>query len=137
MSAIEIPVSEFVDERGSIVNLVSQRIGNVALISSKRGAIRSNHFHKKDWHYLYVLSGRMLYFERGVGEKDFPPGELISKGQMVFTEVNREHAVLFLDDSEILSLARNPQMHDAHEADVVRVPFLSRQYADNLLKEYP
>jgi len=137
MSAIETPVSEFVDERGSIVNLVSQRIGNVALISSKRGAIRSNHFHKKDWHYLYVLSGRMLYFERDVGTVSIPQPELVSKGQMVLTEANREHAVLFVDDSEVLSMARDSQMHDAHEADVVRVPFLTREYADSCLKEYP
>jgi dTDP-4-dehydrorhamnose 3,5-epimerase-like enzyme len=127
----------FVDERGSIQNLLSSPIGNVALIKSGRGVIRSNHYHKEDWHYLYVLSGRMLYFERDVGLKSTPRPELVSKGQMVLTSAKREHAVLFLEDSEVLSMSRSAQTHDEHEADVVRVPFLSREYADALLEEYP
>lgn len=137
----------FVDARGSIQNLFSSfvetdpvgitTIGNVALIKSRRGAVRSNHWHKEDWHYLYVLSGQMLYFERAVGEKRIPVGEWVSEGRMIYTPANKEHAVLFLADSEILSLARNPQTHDEHEADVVRVPFLTREYADALLEEYP
>ena len=127
----------FVDERGSIQNLLSVPVGNVALIKSKRGAIRSNHFHRKDWHYLYVLSGRVLYFERPIGFKGFPPSIVCGEGSMVFTMPATEHAVLFLADSEVLSMARNPQTHDEHEEDVVRVSFLSREYADALLKEYP
>ena len=127
----------FVDDRGSIQNLISVPIGNVALIRSKRGVIRSNHMHKQDWHYLYVLSGRILYFEREVGEKHVPSAKWYSKGSMVFTRPLKEHAVLFLSDSEILSMARNPQTHNEHEEDVVRVSFLSREYADALLKEYP
>lgn len=147
---IDVP-PPFIDARGSIRNLLSvpksafydrdiandAKIGNVALIKSKRGAVRSNHYHKEDWHYLYVISGRMLYFERAVGEKRIPVGEWVSEGRMIFTRANMEHAVLFLEDSEILSLARNPQTHDKHEADVVRVPFLTREYADALLEEYP
>jgi len=147
---IDLP-DPFVDERGSISNLLSipkkrlgqdvdplgLKVGNVALIRSPRGAIRSNHYHREDWHYLYVLSGRMLYFEREVGAEHVPTATWVSKGRRIFTPANREHAVLFLDDSEILSMARNPQTHAEHEADVVRVPFLSREYADALLKEYP
>lgn len=147
---VELP-EPFVDERGSIQNVLSVvrtarklgpgetggTIGNVALIRSPRGAIRSNHYHKEDWHFLYMVSGRMLYFVRDVGMKSFPPGELVDEGQMVFTPVCREHAVLFLSDSVLLSMARDAQTHEKHEADVVRVSYLSREYADELLKVYP
>jgi quercetin dioxygenase-like cupin family protein len=127
----------FSDERGTITNLVSVPVGNVSLIRSKRGAIRSNHYHKEDWHYLYVLSGRMLYFEREVGADHVPMARWVSKGGMIFTQANREHAVLFLEDSDVLSMARDSQVHEQHEEDVVRVSFLTREYADKLLKEYP
>jgi dTDP-4-dehydrorhamnose 3,5-epimerase-like enzyme len=127
----------FEDERGSILNLRSMRIGNVSLIRSVRGAIRSNHYHKLDWHYLYMLSGRMLYFERDVGSESIPMATWVHEGQMVLTRANTEHAVLFLSDSEVLSMARDMQTHDEHESDVVRVSFLTREYADRLLQEYP
>ena len=131
------PEPPFVDERGSIQNLLSTPVGNVALIKSMRGVIRSNHWHRRDWHYLYVLSGRILYFEREVGSRSLPPGIWASKGRMILTRAGREHAVLFLSDSEVLSMSRNAQTHDEHELDVVRVDFLSREYADLLLREYP
>jgi dTDP-4-dehydrorhamnose 3,5-epimerase-like enzyme len=127
----------FVDERGSILNLRSMAIGNVSLICSKRGSIRSNHYHKNDWHYLYMLKGRMLYFERDVGCDHIPEATWIWEGQMVLTRANMEHAVLFLENSEVLSMARDTQVHKAHEADVVRVNFLTREHADRLLEVYP
>lgn len=133
---IDLP-APFIDERGSIQNLVSQPVGNVALIRSPRGAIRSNHYHKNDWHYLYVLSGRLLYFERDMGAQHVPAPTWILKGHMIWTRPEKEHAVLFLANSEVLSMSRQPQTHAEHEADVVRVSFLSREYADTLLKEYP
>ncbi len=50
------------DLRGSIVSLVDDRVNNISIITSLKKTIRSNHFHKKDWHYMYVLEGRMEYF---------------------------------------------------------------------------
>ena len=28
----------------------------------KPGSVRANHYHLKDWHYMYVLEGKMDYF---------------------------------------------------------------------------
>jgi quercetin dioxygenase-like cupin family protein len=124
----------FVDERGLILNLVSLPVGNVSIIRSKYGAIRSNHYHKEDWHYLYMLSGQMLYFEREVGDRVLHDPIRVSAGQLIWTAANIEHAVLFLDDSEVLSMARDAQTHEEHEADVVRVSMLDRETADKWLK---
>ena len=49
------------DERGSIQSLVNFPMKNLSLISSKKGSIRSNHYHLKDSHYIYVLDGKMEY----------------------------------------------------------------------------
>jgi len=51
------------DERGAIQSLVNYPVKNVSLITSKKGTIRSNHYHKTDWHYMYMpVRGRRLLF---------------------------------------------------------------------------
>ena len=42
------------DDRGAIQSLVNFPMKNLSLISSKKGAVRSNHYHLTDWHYMYV-----------------------------------------------------------------------------------
>ena len=43
------------DKRGSIISLVNEKCSNVSIITCKKGSIRSNHYHLKDWHYIYVF----------------------------------------------------------------------------------
>ena len=40
-----------IDDRGYIQSLVNFPMKNLSLISSKKGAVRSNHYHLTDWHY--------------------------------------------------------------------------------------
>ncbi len=112
----------FVDERGRIQNIVHTPINSVAIIESKAGSVRSNHYHKTDSHYLYVLSGKLEYYERHINGsnvviKTYGPGE------MFFSGPQKVHKVVFLEDTVLLSLAKNVRDHDNHEKDVVRVEF--------------
>ena len=50
------------DTRGSIVSIVDDVVQNVSLITCNAGSIRSNHYHKKDFHFMYVLDGEIDYF---------------------------------------------------------------------------
>ena len=61
-----------VDARGSIQSLVNFPMKNLSLISSKKGTLRSNHYHMTDWHYMYVLSGAFDYYYRPAGSSDKP-----------------------------------------------------------------
>ena len=54
----------FVNINGEIKNLLLQKFTSVAIITSKAGSIRANHYHKTDWHYAYVLQGKIEYFWR-------------------------------------------------------------------------
>lgn len=38
---------EFIDDRGSIINIADGQIGDVAVINSAAGSIRASHFHKR------------------------------------------------------------------------------------------
>jgi dTDP-4-dehydrorhamnose 3,5-epimerase-like enzyme len=123
----------FTDARGEIKNLLLTPITSVAEIRSVRGAIRANHYHLTDWHYTYVVSGQVLYFERAIGEQDTPAHQVINPGEMFFTPPMREHAMLFSQDSVIMTFAKNIRSHDNHESDLVRVTVVSADLAARLV----
>lgn len=109
------------DSRGSIQSLVNFPMKNLSLISSKKGSIRSNHYHKTDWHFMYVLSGSFDYFYRPTGSNQEPKKIKIGAGEMVFTPPMEDHATVFLEDTELLAMSRNPRDQAAYESDVVRI----------------
>lgn len=112
----------FKDGRGVIQNLLFTPLNSVAMIESKKGSIRSNHYHKNNSHYLYIVSGSVEYFER-----DIDGGNVFTKtygpGEMIFSAPNRVHKTVFLDDTIMVSMAKEIKMHDEHEADLVRMEF--------------
>lgn len=120
-----VPLPEgFEDARGRIQNLLLTTVRNIALVTSKKGTVRSNHYHKEDWHYLYVISGSFNYYERDVESsgEDIEP-ILVKAGEMVFTPPMKVHRTDFLEDTVMLSMGKNPQDHNHHEEDVVRTSF--------------
>jgi len=50
---------EFTDVRGAITKILDNgtAIKSILLITCETGAVRANHYHKKDSHYAYLLSG--------------------------------------------------------------------------------
>lgn len=113
--------SPFVDNRGSIQNLLNTSINGAAIITSKAGSIRSNHWHREDFHYLYVVSGSMEYYERDVGNLDnLQPPIIVNAGQMVFTPPNKVHKTIFLEDTVLISFSKRNRDHKSHEEDLVR-----------------
>lgn len=117
--------SSFMDDRGTIQNLIeSAPINAVAIIHSKAGTERSNHWHKESDHYLYCLSGKFEYYER---ELDQDPNDvkpiIINAGEMVYTKPRVIHLTKFLEDTVLVSLGSNSRSHDAHESDLIRENF--------------
>src|ERR1700675_3073177 len=86
----------FVDERGAIQNLLNTSINGAAILTSKKGSIRSNHYHREDFHYLYIISGSMEYYERDLNEEFVGKPLIINAGEMVFTPPLKVHKTVFL-----------------------------------------
>lgn len=112
----------FVDERGEIQPLVDVTMESAVLISSRKGTVRANHYHKTDWHYCYVLSGEIDYYHRPTGSQETPHKITIGPGQLFFTPPLVEHAMVFTQDTVFLTLGRNSREQAAYEADLVRIP---------------
>lgn len=116
-----VPIdSAFEDLRGKIQNILLSPIESVAIITSKAGTVRSNHWHKYNWHYLYVISGSMKYLEKELDNSNLKE-VIIKAGEMVFTAPNKAHRTEFLEDTVLLSLGKSPKDHDSHEEDLVRI----------------
>jgi quercetin dioxygenase-like cupin family protein len=114
----------FADERGEMFHLLDKKtpITSVLLITSRKGAIRANHYHKKDTHYSYLLSGSMEYTYRDLGGKNTKKKSvIIKKGEIVETPPMTEHAMRFLEDSVFLALTTEERDQKKYEKDTVRV----------------
>lgn len=116
---------EFVDERGGIARVLDQNkyiIRTILRITSKAGTIRSNHYHKKDYHYLYIESGKCEYSEKPADKLDSPLETVILKsGDIVLSSPNIIHAVKFLEDSVIYAFSTEGRDQDKYEEDTIRI----------------
>ena len=109
------------DDRGFIQSLVNFPMKNLSLISSKKGSVRSNHYHLTDWHYMYVLSGSFDYYYRATNSGEELQCIRVVSGEMIFTPPMEDHATVFLEDCELLAMSINPRDQKAYEEDVRRV----------------
>lgn len=122
-------VPAFEDARGVITNLLLSPITSVAHIVSRAGTVRANHLHRTDWHYAFVGRGKVYYFEREPGSKEIPTPRIFLPGDMFFTPPQREHAMYFPVETSIMTFAKNIRSHENHEADLVRVSFITPEIA--------
>jgi dTDP-4-dehydrorhamnose 3,5-epimerase-like enzyme len=109
------------DDRGSIQSLVNFPMKNISLISSKKGVVRSNHYHLTDWHYMYVLFGSFDYYYRPTNSSEKLKVVRVKAGELIFTPPMEDHATVFLEDCDLLAMSRNPRDQEAYEEDVRRV----------------
>ena len=122
---------DFVDERGEIIKVLDDGktvIRSVLFLTCKKGSVRANHYHKRDSHFSYMLSGRMEYTEQPVDSSGTPQGKketvILEAGDMVYSSPMVIHAMKFLEDSAFLALATESRHQSAYEEDTVRVKLI-------------
>ena len=111
------------DERGWIQPLCDLNMKSASLIFSKKNSWRANHYHKSDWHYIYVLSGIFEYYYRKTNSKEEIKKLIIKKGELLFTPPMVDHAMLYTEDTNILVVSKNPRDQKTYEEDTVRIKF--------------
>ncbi|OGY17005.1 MAG: hypothetical protein A2784_04170 [Candidatus Chisholmbacteria bacterium RIFCSPHIGHO2_01_FULL_48_12] len=115
-----IPISQ--DERGQIVKILEGKITSVLVIPSRKGAIRANHYHKKDTHYVYMISGKMRYTVKDLSKKRArKQWVILNPGDLVYTPAMTAHAMEFLEDSVFLALTTQKRDQKNYENDTVRI----------------
>lgn len=123
------------DERGGILSIVDEPIQNVSIITCNPGSIRSNHYHHRDFHFMYVLEGEIDYFY-----KDVDTGELkylkVREGDNIFTPDNELHATYFPVKTRLIVSSKFPRDQETYEKDTVREPLVTQDNIDELLARF-
>ena len=83
----------FVDSRGKILPICDKIMKSASLITTKKNQWRANHYHKTDWHYIYVIYGRFNYYFRKTGSNKKPKKLIVKKNELLFTGPKIDHAM--------------------------------------------
>lgn len=108
------------DDRGAIMDLVEgANINAVTFISFKKGAVRGNHYHKRTTQWNYVIKGKIKLVAQ-VGDE--PKEEaILEKGGFAVTEPMEKHALVGVEDSEMLVFTQGPRGGKEYESDTFRL----------------
>ena len=123
------------DYRGEIKSIVDAKISNVSIITCNANSIRSNHYHKKDFHFMYVLKGKINYFFSDLEKKNIKFLK-IKKGDTIFTPKMEIHATHFPVDTTLIVSSGYPRDQKTYEEDTVRVEFLNETNLEFLIDKY-
>jgi quercetin dioxygenase-like cupin family protein len=108
------------DDRGAIMDLIEgANINAVTFISFTKGAVRGNHYHKQTTQWNYVLKGRIkLVAQVGDGSVE---ETVLGQGGFAVTEPMEKHALVGLEDSEMLVFTQGPRGGKEYESDTFRL----------------
>jgi dTDP-4-dehydrorhamnose 3,5-epimerase-like enzyme len=95
----------FEDARGAITNVLEEPVSHIAIISSKKGSVRANHYHPKQIQYIYLISGSYEDVSKDLKKENTPVQKnTIVAGDLVITPPMIAHAMRFLEDSVMLNI---------------------------------
>ena len=107
------------DKRGIFYDICNVDFKNVSIITSKKNTIRSNHYHLKDAHYIYILEGKMKYYYSKINHIKIKT-KILNPGDIVFTPALEIHTTEFLQNSKILVISMHKRSKRFYESDTVR-----------------
>lgn len=108
------------DDRGQITDILENEIiEHATVISSKKGAVRGNHYHKESVQFTFILKGSIKLLTQIPGGR--VETTIIESGDLVFTPPMEKHAMIALEDSEFLVLTRGPRGGQNYEGDTYRL----------------
>ena len=120
------------DARGEILSIVDEPVQNVSIITCNPGALRSNHYHLSDFHFMYVLEGEIDYFFKDV-DTDEVRYLKVRAGDNIFTPDNELHATYFPVRTRLIVSSKFPRDQETYEKDTVRVEFVTHENIQEML----
>ena len=115
------------DARGIIQPLCDLNMKSASLIISKKNTWRANHYHKSDWHFIYVLKGSFEYYFKKTNSDEKIKKKIVKKGELLFTGPVVDHAMFYTEQTEIIVLSKNPRDQKTYEEDTVRIDFMNNE----------
>jgi quercetin dioxygenase-like cupin family protein len=108
------------DDRGEITDiLVRENIEYVTLITSRKGASRGHHYHKRTTQWVYILEGRLKLLTQIPG--DSVAATILEKGDLAVTEALERHGMIALEDSAFMVFTHGVRGGEDYEKDTFRL----------------
>ena len=111
----------FRDKRGWLKKILDGNFSSCIEVYSKKGTIRANHYHKKDKHFIYIISGEILYFRKDLKKNAKNKVTLMKKNDLFFTPMMQEHMAYFTKNTHFLAFSTRKRTKFDYEKDLIRV----------------
>ena len=132
-------VREFIDERGKISNYeLPEPINMIGYIESKKGTMRANHFHPVQEQKCLLIKGQFISIYKDlVDKKSTKVTHVVNAGDMIVTQPNVAHTMVFTEDTIFLNLVRGEREHDNYGiTHTIPYKFVDENERDLLSKIY-
>jgi len=112
---------DFTDARGTITDLLNDvPISSVNVVTSLKGAIRGNKYHRRADKYIYLINGTMEWLYRE-GENEEVSRTTFVTGDFFLVPSGEHHAMRFLEDTVIIQFTTESRAGTGYEDDTVRL----------------
>jgi len=111
----------FEDDRGKISDLINEPINHVGIITTKKDAIRANHYHRLSTQYSYILSGK---FEVLLSEKNDLTHKkkiILNEGELITIPPKIIHKFKAIESSVMIDMISESRAGESYEDDVIRI----------------
>ncbi len=111
------------DDRGNISDIFYKHpIDHVAIINSKKGVFRGDHYHKFTIQHMLMTKGSLRYYYRQVDEDNSKvKSAVVQEGEMVSTPPNEVHALEILENNQFIVFSEGKRGGQDYESDTYRV----------------
>src|SRR3989344_124098 len=111
------------DSRGDISDIFYKHpVDHVAIINSKKGVFRGDHYHKLTIQHMYMTKGSLRYYYRKINDgNDKVKSVIVNQGEMVTTPPNEVHALEILQDNQFIVFSEGKRGGQDYESDTYRV----------------
>ena len=110
------------DDRGIIADIFyDSNIHHVALINSKSGITRGDHYHKQTTQYTLVMKGKLEYWSKDVDSNQKPKCIIMDEGDMIESPPMVIHSFRFLTDNQMMVFTKGKRGGKDYEDDTFRL----------------
>ena len=124
------------DKRGWLKKILDGNFSSCIEIYSKKGSVRANHYHKKDTHFMYIISGEILYFYKNRTKGSKAKFKLMKKNDLFFTPSMQEHMAYFTKNTHFLAFSTRKRTKFDYERDLIKVNMRDYQEVASAIAKY-
>ena len=119
---IETPLEFHEDPRGKIADIFyKENINHVAIINSKAGSDRGDHYHKQATQHILITKGALEYWYKPLNSDQHAKCEIIRSGDMITTPPYEVHALRIIENNEFIVFSQGVRGGRDYEKDTFRV----------------